>query len=116
MRDCSAPLCKSSKLSCQDLCAVQHHSMLSAPSHCACEAPKRVTVLVKTTLLQHALLWLQSLLKKVPSSFELASQKKGYRRYMSPPLRELVAAHTAAQEVREAALSGILQVSVPLLR
>ena len=75
-----------------------------------------VNVLVKTTLSHGALLWLQSLLKKVPSSFELASQKKGYRRYMSPPLRELVAAHAAAQEVREAALSGILQVSAHLLR
>ena len=84
------------------------------PCHCACETSNRVTGSVQTTLSHHASLWLQSLLKKVPSSFELASQKKGYRRYMSPPLRELVAAHAAAQEVREAALSGILQVSVPL--
>ena len=85
-----------------------------SPSHCARETSNRITGAVKTTLSHRALLWLQSLLKKVPSSFELASQKKGYRRYMSPPLRELVAAHAAAQEIREAALSGILQVSVPL--
>ncbi len=46
----------------------------------------------------------------VPASYELVSQKKGFRRYRSPRLAELLREHAAAQEEREAALSSVLQV------
>ncbi|CAL8470971.1 g10513 [Coccomyxa elongata] len=45
----------------------------------------------------------------VPSSYELVGQKKGWKRYRSPRLAELVQDLARAQEDREAALSGILQ-------
>ena len=54
---------------------------------------------------------LQSAADGVPSSYELVGQKKGWKRYRSPRLAELVQDLAAAQEDREAALSGILQVS-----
>lgn len=46
----------------------------------------------------------------MPASYELVSQKKGFRRYRSPRLAELLREHAAAQEEREAALSSVLQV------
>ena len=49
----------------------------------------------------------------VPAEYELVSQRKGYKRYKSPRLVELLREHAAAQEQREAALSGVLQVRVP---
>ena len=53
---------------------------------------------------------LQSACGKVPSSYELVGQRKGFKRYKSPILVQLLADYTAAQEAREAALSAILQV------
>ena len=46
----------------------------------------------------------------MPASYELVSQRKGFKRYKSPRLAELLAEYAAAQEQREAALSGVLQV------
>lgn len=56
---------------------------------------------------------LQSAADAVPSSYELVGQKKGWKRYRSPRLAEIVRDHATAQEDREAALSGILQVGRP---
>lgn len=56
---------------------------------------------------------MQSAAGSVPSSYELVGQKKGWKRYRSPRLAELVRDHAAAQEDREAALSTILQVPPP---
>ena len=53
---------------------------------------------------------MQSLQKKVPQSFELMGQRKGFVRYMTPDLRALVKQHAEALEDRETALTGILQV------
>ncbi|GAX75912.1 hypothetical protein CEUSTIGMA_g3355.t1 [Chlamydomonas eustigma] len=44
----------------------------------------------------------------VPKDFDLVSQKKGFKRYMSPALRSLVTQLDDAKECKEAALSGIL--------
>jgi hypothetical protein len=55
----------------------------------------------------------QSAAGSVPSSYELVGQKKGWKRYRSPRLAELVRDHAAAQEDREAALSTILRVPPP---
>ena len=52
----------------------------------------------------------QSAWSDVPASYELVSQRKGFKRYKSPRLAELLAEYAAAQEQREAALSGVLQV------
>ncbi|GBG86212.1 hypothetical protein CBR_g41117 [Chara braunii] len=46
---------------------------------------------------------------KVPNEYEVRSQKKGYRRYWTPAIRELLQEHAAAAEEREAALNGILR-------
>ena len=46
----------------------------------------------------------------VPASYELVSQRKGFKRYKSHRLAELLQEHAAAQEEREAALSSVLQV------
>lgn len=53
----------------------------------------------------------QAVAEEVPSSYELVGQRKGFRRYKSPRLAELVVEHAAALEQRESALSGILQVT-----
>lgn len=53
----------------------------------------------------------QALQKTVPQDFELMGQRKGFVRYMNPALRALVKQHADAQEAREAALTGILQVT-----
>lgn len=47
---------------------------------------------------------------EVPGNYELVSQRKGFKRYKSPKLVELLVEHAAVLEQREAALSGILQV------
>ena len=47
---------------------------------------------------------------QVPQNFDLVSQRKGFKRYLSPRLRELVAALDTAKEGKEDALTGILQV------
>ena len=49
----------------------------------------------------------------MPASYELVSQRKGFKRYKSPRLVELLLEYAAVQEQREAALSGVLQVSIP---
>lgn len=46
----------------------------------------------------------------MPADFELLAQRKGFKRYMSPALREAVAQRQAAVGAREARLSGSLQV------
>ncbi len=53
---------------------------------------------------------LQSACRKIPSSYELVGQKKGFKRYKSPRLARLLSEYASAQEEREAALSVILQV------
>ena len=53
---------------------------------------------------------LQELAKKVPRDFELVSQKKGFKRFMSPQLRGLLKQRADALEAKEAAMANILQV------
>ena len=53
---------------------------------------------------------MQELEKKVPSSFERLAHRKGFVRYMSPPLRVLAAALAEAKQDLELALSGVLKV------
>lgn len=53
---------------------------------------------------------MQTLQKSVPQDFELMGQRKGFVRYTSAPLQELVKAHAEALQNKEAALAGILQV------
>lgn len=55
--------------------------------------------------------WLvQDAKSKVPSSFEVLGQRKGFLRFMSPELRELVETREEAVLQRETALQGILKV------
>ena len=61
-------------------------------------------------MLSHSPHSVQSAWGDVPASYELVSQRKGFKRYKSPRLAELLAEYAAAQEQREAALSGVLQV------
>ncbi|KAK9844444.1 hypothetical protein WJX74_002610 [Apatococcus lobatus] len=51
----------------------------------------------------------QEFAKRVPSSYELIAQRKGFNRYMTSRLRELVTSHKSALEARERAASCILQ-------
>lgn len=53
---------------------------------------------------------LQALQKSVPQEFELMGQRKGFVRYTSAPLQQLVKQHAEALQNKEAALAGILQV------
>ena len=55
---------------------------------------------------------MQSLQSKVPTHFEVMSQRKGFVRYMSPDLRTLVKQNADALENRETALTAILQVTL----
>lgn len=54
---------------------------------------------------------LQGLAKRVPSSYELIAQRKGFNRYMTSRLRELVTLHKSGLEAREKAAGCILQVT-----
>lgn len=54
---------------------------------------------------------MQEAWRDVPAEYELVSQRKGFKRYKSPQLVELLREHAAAQEQREFALSSVLQVS-----
>lgn len=56
---------------------------------------------------------LQELTKKVPREFELVSQKKGFKRFMSAELRELLKQRAEILEARETAMANILQVWQP---
>ena len=60
--------------------------------------------------LRHLTGEVQALQKSVPHDFELMGQRKGFVRYTSAPLQELVQQHADALQNREAALAGILQV------
>ena len=55
---------------------------------------------------------------RVPGDFEVVAQRKGFQRYRSPELTELVAAHAAAVQQKETCLAATLQVcpapSIPL--
>lgn len=53
---------------------------------------------------------LQALQKSIPHDFELMGQRKGFVRYRSAPLQQLVKQHAEALQSRETALAGILQV------
>ncbi|CAM6117172.1 unnamed protein product [Calypogeia fissa] len=46
---------------------------------------------------------------KVPSSYEVKSSRKGYRRYWTPDIKELLLDLAAGEQQRELALRGILQ-------
>ena len=48
---------------------------------------------------------LQGLAKRVPDDFELVAQRKGFNRYMTPRLRELVDQHNAVLKEREAVIN-----------
>ena len=52
----------------------------------------------------------QEMAKKVPREFELVSQKKGFKRFMSPQLRSLLRQRADALEAKEVAMANILQV------
>ena len=47
---------------------------------------------------------------KVPGDWERLAQRKGFSRYMSPPLRALVTQRCGLLQDRELALSGVLKV------
>ena len=49
--------------------------------------------------------------KKLPSPYQLMAQRKGFRRYMTEELRDLLRQRAKCLEEKEAALAGILQVS-----
>lgn len=53
---------------------------------------------------------LQALQQSVPQDFELMGQRKGFVRYTSAPLQQLVKQHAEALQDKETALAGILQV------
>jgi hypothetical protein len=53
----------------------------------------------------------ESLVSRVPRGFDLAAQRKGYKRYSSARLKELVAELAEAQAGVQDAASSILQVS-----
>ncbi|BBN02356.1 DNA mismatch repair protein MSH6 [Marchantia polymorpha subsp. ruderalis] len=46
---------------------------------------------------------------KVPASYEVRSSRKGYRRYWTPEIKELLQDLTAGEQQREQALQGILK-------
>lgn len=48
---------------------------------------------------------------QVPQNFDLVAQRKGFKRYVSPRMRELISELEEAKEQKEKALTGILQVS-----
>lgn len=77
----------------------------------ACANPFSVTLLLPLASKQPECGPMQALQKSVPQDFELMGQRKGFVRYMNPALRALVKQHADAQEAREAALTGILQVT-----
>lgn len=52
--------------------------------------------------------------KKLPSHYELMSQRKGFRRYMTDDLRDILGTRAKALEDREAAMAGILKVLLPV--
>ncbi|KAL3677727.1 hypothetical protein R1sor_020683 [Riccia sorocarpa] len=46
---------------------------------------------------------------KVPASYELVSSRKGYQRYWTPEIKEMLQELSAAKERRESSLQGILR-------
>lgn len=48
--------------------------------------------------------------RKLPSHYQLAAQRKGFRRYMTDDLRDLLQRRGKCLEEKEAAMAGILQV------
>ena len=56
-------------------------------------------------------MYVQELAKKVPRDFELVSQKKGFKRFMSPQLRSLLRQRADALEAKEVAMANILKVN-----
>lgn len=52
----------------------------------------------------------EALAKRVPSDFELAGTRKGFKRYTSPDLKDILKGQAEAQEAVEAVLNNILQV------
>lgn len=60
-------------------------------------------------------LWdVQELASRVPASFELAGQRKGFRRYTTPDLQTQLGERAKALQAREEALATILQVGSSL--
>jgi len=51
----------------------------------------------------------QEIAKGVPSDFELVSQRKGFKRFMTAELRDFVKQRAEALEKKEMAMAGILQ-------
>lgn len=93
----------------QTHCALAWHRDQAMPCCIACA----VSAAVRQLLLR--VLWvggMQSLQNKVPHHFEVMNQRKGFVRYMSPDLRDLVKQHADALENRETALTAILQVTL----
>ena len=54
--------------------------------------------------------------KAVPGKYELVSQRKGFKRYMTHALRELLRKRADVLQDREDAMAGILQVCLPIQR
>ena len=46
----------------------------------------------------------------MPGDFELVSQKKGFKRYITPRIRQLIKELAEASQRKEVAMAGILQV------
>lgn len=55
---------------------------------------------------------MQELEKRVPGNWERLAQRKGFSRYMSPALRQLVTERNELLQTREVALSNVLKVSL----
>lgn len=51
----------------------------------------------------------QEFARRVPADFELLAQRKGFKRYMCPALRDAVTDRAAAIAAREECLNGSLQ-------
>ena len=58
---------------------------------------------------------LQDRAKSLSGEYHLVSQRKGFRRYMTDELQELVKRRAAALSDRETAMAGILQVESPFM-
>ena len=110
LRSCimSRMLCKQPQ---QIVCNMLATKLSPMRIHQHCKHPCRDGRLAAETVSSRLSYALQELTKSVPSSYELVAQRKGFNRYMTQRLRELVSEHKAALEEREKAAGCILQVT-----
>lgn len=92
--------------------ALTASSMQTVHSHCAVFTSLHDVVLdgSEQKICKAKPIVTQALQKSVPHDFELMGQRKGFVRYTSAPLQELVKQHAEALQDKETALAGILQV------